>query len=494
MQDNTVTPADPPPELSAAVVRWNEFAKAVAHVLDSGPSECRNTLLEALKACYQDLNKVARHLPPYKEDATEVVTWVEEAKAALSHAILEGETALELAPAGLVESAPATVTEPEPVPATQPAPAAAPEPNRNTETDAARATGAETAPAVENEPAPAPDPAPTPLDQLMVRMDELCSGLIRTHSRYLGAWRPARTKIRAGAADPQEAAAVWTALHMALLRLPDQDRRSWRDRAAKAAQECLGAMPACEDLAVIVPALHGAEDRGGPDGIARKVAVPLDLGDAEALMQATADAPPDVLEAVGIVDVGDLDADDPRLFWAARAGQALLLTKLDPDLHAIIYPRTSRVPLTDARNQNVYRTTLLTNLTGAARAHRDEQTWDTRLGSARKLDGVLGGLLHGPTAAPGSWWWEWRRNVSLILDPLAREVGHEVVFDQVSEWRKTDLESYTEPDCNLAGAAGSNERLVQWVFLTPLRRIGVAGPQTAFPGRVIRRPDPAAAP
>jgi hypothetical protein len=288
---------------------------------------------------------------------------------------------------------------------------------------------------------------------------------------------------------------AWNALHLALLRLPDADCRVWREKAAKTAQECLGGpLPAHEDPAVIVPALRGPEAQSGTDGpdfIAREVAVPLDLSDAEALKKAAAGARAEVLDWVGVVDVDALELDDLRLLWAARAGQALNLAEIDPELQAVNYPHRELVMLAEQRHQIAYRLALKTHLQGAAKAHREKQDDGSQLRSAHKLDGVLGGLLHWPTAAPGSWWWQWRREVSLILEPLARSVGHEVVFDQTSEWQKAELENCTTIKSGLGGERGLDERLVQWVFLTPLRRIGVAEPQTDFPGRVVRRPDPA---
>ncbi|WP_406397228.1 hypothetical protein OH805_00200 [Streptomyces sp. NBC_00879] len=492
MQDNTVTPADPPTELSAAVVRWNEFAKAVAHVLDSGPSECRTTLLEALQACYEELKKVARHLPPYKGDAPEVVTRVEEAKIALSNAIFEGETAPDLPPAELLEPVPVTVTEPEPVPVPQPEPAAGPEPDRTMETDAPRATAAESGMTAVNEPEPAPEPGP--LDRFMDRMGTLCREL-GNHKGQLSAWPHARPEARTGAADPQQVAAVWTALHMALLRLPDHDRRIWRDRVAEAAQECLGTTLASRNPTVIVPALPRPGGRGEADladSMAREVTVALELDDADTLKKAAADAPSDILEEMGIGDVDAFESHDPRLLWAARAGQALELAELDRELFAMIHPRARPVPLAAEGNRREYRNTLLANLRSAARAHHQKLEWDTRLGFAHTLDGVLGGLLHIPSAAHSSWWWRWRRHVSLILDPLAHEADREVVFDQTAEWQKSDLDGYTETAANLRGTEGQDEPLVQWVLLTPLRRIGTATPLPDFRGKVVRRPDPKA--
>ncbi|MFF7353879.1 hypothetical protein ACFZA1_14670 [Streptomyces filipinensis] len=329
------------------------------------------------------------------------------------------------------------------------------------------------------------------------RLDALCAALGGKQTRYLSGWRHARSTDRPQAAAPRRAGAVWTALHMALLRLPDADRRLWREKAAQAAQECLGGPPpGWEDPAVIVPALHAPEGPGAPDGpggIAPEVTVSLDLSDADALKQAASAAPLEVLKAAGVIDVGSVRPDDLRLSWAARAGQALLLARTDPELQAVSYarnyPRTSRVPLAEERHRKEFRTALLTSLTSAADARGDERDGKTQLGAARQLDAVLGGLLHSPAAAPGSWWWRWRKEVSLILEPLARAVDHEVVFDQTSEWQKTDLDNCTETALNLAGARDPDERLVQWVFLTPLRRIDAPELRTAFPGRVVRRPD-----
>ncbi|MEU6370171.1 hypothetical protein ABZ876_31725 [Streptomyces sp. NPDC046931] len=326
----------------------------------------------------------------------------------------------------------------------------------------------------------------------------MCAALGDKHARRLSGWRHARPKDRPQAADHQQAAAVWTALHMALLRLPDADRRLWQEKAAQAAQEYLGGPPpGWEDPAVIVPALPAPEGPGGPDGcggIPRAVTVPLDLSDAEALRQAAAAAPPEVLEAVDVVSVDSLGPDDLRLLWAARAGQILRLAELDRELlhaisHPLNYPRTSRLPLVEEKDQKNFKTRLLTHLATAAQAHRDKRDGKTQLGTARELDGVLGGLLHWPTAAPGSWWWRWRKEVSLILEPLARAVDHEVVYDLTSEWQKPDLDSCTETPLNLGGALELDERLVQWVFLTPLRPTGATEPRTTYPGRVVRRPD-----
>ncbi|MFJ8630918.1 hypothetical protein [Streptomyces sp. NPDC093568] len=472
--------ADTPAGPRDAVGHWHVFAKAVADVLGSGPSVSRSTVLHALDACHRELNKVQPHHPPYERDPAETAARVAQASIALSLTIRAGHAADEPERERGTEVERTTATRPErdPEPETEPDSPTEPEPVLTTAGEPEAAA-----------------PEPDPMDQLAQRLGELCAELGKKHTRHLRGWRHARPRARFGAAEPPEPAVAWKALHLALLRLPDADCRVWREEAAKAAQECLGGpLPAHEDPAVIVPALRGPEARSGPDGpdfIAREVAVPLDLSDVEALKKAAAGAPSDVLDAVGVVDVDALELGDLRLLWAARAGQALHLAGIDPELQAVIHPQSDRVVLADRRHQSTYRIALLTHLKGAAEAHREKHEDRSQLRSAHKLDGVLGGLLHWPTAAPGSWWWQWRREVSLILEPLARAVDHEVVFDQTSEWQKAELENCTTIKSGLGGEQGLDERLVQWVFLTPLRRIGVAEPQTDFPGRVVRRPDPA---
>ncbi|GGU99025.1 hypothetical protein GCM10010260_39010 [Streptomyces filipinensis] len=460
MGEITAASADPPAGPSAAVAHWNAFAKAVADVLESEPSASRTTVLHALHACHREL-KTVDPLHPYEEDAAETITRVMEATLALGFAIRAGQAA-----AGTVTGEPVT---------TEASAGALAEPGHDT------GSGAD------------------PVARFAERLSELCAELGDEHTRHLSGWRHARPKGRPQAADHQQAAAVWTALHMALLRLPDADRRIWQEKAAQAAQEYVGGPPpGWEDPDVIVPALPAPQGPAAPDGcggIPQAVTVPLDLSDAESLRQAAAAAPPEVLEAVDVAGVDSLGPDDLRLSWAARAGQILRLAGLDPELHAISYPLnypcTSRLPLVEGKNQKNFRTRLLTQLASAAQAHHSKRDGKTQLGAARQLDGVLGGLLHWPTAAPGSWWWRWRKEVSLILEPLARAVDHEVVYDQTSEWQKTDLDNCTETGLNLGGAGEPDERLVQWVFFTPLCRTGVAEPRTDFRGRVVRRPDPA---
>lgn len=480
MGDIATASADMPAGRRDAVGHWSVFAKAVADVLGSGPSASRSTVLHALDACHRELIKVHSHHPLYQGDPAETAARVGQASIALSLTIRAGHAADEPERERETEAERTTATRPErdAEPEAEPDSPAGPEP--------VRTTGGEPV-------AAAPEPAL--MDQLAQRLGELCAELGEKHTRHLRGWRHARPRARFGAAEPPEPAAAWRALHLALLRLPDADRRLWREKAAKAAQECLGGpLPAHGDPAVIVPALRGPEAQSRPDGphsIAREVAVPLDLSDAEALKKAAARAPSEVLDAVGVVDVDALELGDLRLLWAARAGQALHLAEIDPELQAVIYPQSDRVMLADGRHQSTYRLALQTHLKGAATAHREKHEAKSQLRSAHKLDGVLGGLLHWPTAAPGSWWWQWRREVSLILEPLARAVDHVVVFDQTSEWQKAELENCTAIESGLGGERGLDERLVQWVLLTPLRRIGVAEPQTDFPGRVVRRPDPA---
>lgn len=528
MEEFTAAQAGPP----AAVGYWNTFTGAVADVLGSGPSASRDTVLHALHACYGELKKVDPHLDPYLGDTAETVTRVVEAYLALGLAIKSGQAAAGPegdgaagggpvpgggpewvsragsdstagpVPAGepgsVPTAGPVPAGEPAPVPTAEPTrvPAAGPEPE--SERGPAMAPVTTTGPPAAGPGAETTAPEPDPEAQLARRLGELCAELASRHTRYLGGWRHPRPESRPGAANPQEPSAAWTALHLALLRLPEADCRRWRETAAKAAQECLrGPLPDWENQAAIVPALRGPEMRteacgpGGSRDLVQEVTVPLDLSDAEALKRAAARAPSEVLTAVDVLDPGALDPRDLRLPWAARARQALQLTELDHDLQAIFYPGPSRGALAEEHIRTQYRIMLLTSLKGAARNHREPCEPQTRLRSAHKLDGVLGGLLHWPTAAPGSWWWRWRREVSLILESPARAVGHEVVYDLTSEWERHDLENCTEIKWDLGGTQGPHERLVQWVFLTPLRRVGVTEPQTDYPGRVVRRRDPA---
>lgn len=330
------------------------------------------------------------------------------------------------------------------------------------------------------------------LDRLMDRLDFLCVEIGEQNRRYLGAWRYARPKSRTGEADLREMAEVWRGLHMALLRLPDDERRAWRLKAAEGAKEYLGIMPDPEDRAVIVPALSSLRSRseaGTADLIAREVSVPLDLTDPDDLKSAARAYDPPAYWA-RIPDVEACRPDDLRLLWLARTGQALLLADLDPELHALIgrslSGRSAHVSLATKKNRSEY----WHALTNAIRVACRDQDY-RHLRDAHNLDDFLGKLVHRPTAALGSWWWQWRREVSLMLVPLARRLGYEVVFDETVEWRETDLGACTEAQFNVSGAAGSDEPLVQWVIRTPLRQLDAARSETPlYPGSVVRRPQP----
>lgn len=470
---------------AGAIRHWEEFAAAVAAFLGEGPSTTRDTLLDALDACCLELGRVGPHTR-YLDDGFTVVNRATTARDALGFALAQVERVPVTGPGTrrTVEKATeAAVTREEPAEADArtvhepgPGPATALEPDPGAETGTGAGSG----------------PAPDPTARWALRLGELREEMGRLHGRHLGSRVPGT-----GDAKGVGGAAAWTALHLAMLRLPDATE--WRARAARTVRDCLDTEPPRDGPAVLVPAVRlpggtpAADVRPEPRHLCGEIALPLDLADPVVLRSAAAEAPADVLEALGITseDIAVLDPAGARLAWAARAGQALTLTRLDPELCAVDDLGMSPAPvkLTVDGHLRAYRSRLCTALKGAAGA-LNEAGWsdDDRLRSARELDGVLGSLLHLPPAAPESWWWRWRMEVSGLLRPLAHQAGYEPV-EAPETWKEGDLLQHTETKSNMGYTARQGPQ-VMWLLLTPLRRIGARG--TDLKGRVVRRTAPPA--
>ncbi|MCZ4509660.1 hypothetical protein O3Q52_15935 [Streptomyces sp. ActVer] len=465
------------PHTSTAADHWNAFAKAVAEVLVADPSASRETLLDALRRCAETLTETTAYGERYESDPDEVLYLVKRAGTELEFAIRAAARPPATAgtePAGQkggTGAAPRTSGEGTDI-------------GTGTESPDVNATRSEpqvTATRPEPHPVTTPTgPGPVAVDlegRCAARLLELGDELHRVHGRYVGTWQ----RRPPGPVTGKEMAGSWESLHIALLRLPEKDVATWRDKFTRTARECLGtaAAPSAEPEDHPVPVL-GDLHKG--------VVLPLALTTERALRRAAAEAPRDVLEALRIGDVMTEDVHGPRLQWAARAGQALRLAELDPELRAVLEPGGTPAALRHERRDK-YRNALVTSLKTAASALSGGADWtpSTQLGPALELDLVLGGLHHEPAAAaPDSWWWRWRREVSGILQPLARKADHELVFDETHTWHEPELSTFTSN--NVRGDKSRDEQLVHWVLQTPLRRRGGKG--TEFPGRVVSRPEP----
>lgn len=83
----------------AHALRLGAFAEAATAVLDS-PSGCRTALFDALHQCWQSLQGVAGHLPPYVDDPREVVEHLERARTELGVALREAAARTAPTPGG----------------------------------------------------------------------------------------------------------------------------------------------------------------------------------------------------------------------------------------------------------------------------------------------------------------------------------------------------------------------------------------------------------
>ncbi|MEW2080248.1 hypothetical protein [Streptomyces sp. NPDC005283] len=445
---------------STATDHWHTFAEAVADTFRAGPSASRDTLLDALRRCEEALKEVTPSHERYDGDSDEVISRVLDARNALGLAIRAATRPPATGGHGAADGADNRT-------------GAA---RRTSENDGDTGTGTRSQAMT----ATPPDPGPVPDREARcaARLVELGDELHRDRDMYVGTWR----RRPPGPVTGKDITGAWESLHIALLRLPEKDVAAWRNKLAAAAREYLGtdcAAAAGEPDDQPVPALGDLHSG---------VVLPLALTTERALRRAAAAAPSDVLDALGIGDVTTGDVGGPRLQWAARAAQALLLAELDPELRAVLGPDGAPAGLRHERRDR-YRNALVTSLKTAASALSGGAGWtpSTQLGPALQLDLVLGGLHHEPAAAaPDSWWWRWRRQVSGILQPLAQKAGHELVFDETHTWHEPELSAFTRN--NVGGDKRRDEQLVHWVLQTPLRRRGGKG--TECPGRVVWRPDP----
>ncbi|MFJ8112676.1 hypothetical protein [Streptomyces sp. NPDC096132] len=455
------------------------FAEAAATVLDS-PSESGRVLFTALSDCWQSLSTLPVHEEPYRTDPRTALENFDRVRSELQWALYEVaargvasvDTAGEAGAEGLAKETPdppdpvpeeEQLQEPAPVP--EPAPAPVPEPDPVL---------------LEAGPGVAPGPADDPHRGLVDALTRLEEDLWREQVRYLG---PQPGKRRLGAAagpSAEQVADLWRRFHMALLRLPEDARTTWRERAGKTAAD--------EGFAV------GKRDSGNPDAVIP--ALPDGLCDTQLLpldfvhpAEAAARVAPDILRELALSpeETGALDAEDPRLAWAARADQALRLVELDPDLRVALVHDEQPGSLVGQEARDAYRAALLGHLRSAGQGlQQDGWSHDNRLGAAHKLDMVLGGLVHARPAAPDSWWYAWRTRVSRLLVPLARAAKYQVIVDPLGELRRDSLKDCTVAE-TVKGVRGAGEPEVQWVVWTPLRPYGSLG-DNLHRGRLVVRP------
>ncbi|MGW2915295.1 hypothetical protein ACWC9X_33300 [Streptomyces asoensis] len=256
---------------------------------------------------------------------------------------------------------------------------------------------------------------------------------------------------------PVTAAGHWLALHMALLRLPEDQRSEWHRKAAELARQDNGLAAlsplydALDDPDVLVPALPGHHP-GVRLSLTSESGRPLPSDMAHDIADAAALHRPD-------------GGHERRRMWALRAHQALRLTELDP-LLVFRWNNVTHSARTSTETSEYFRTQVTKQL--AVLVSSVNNNWDgrNRFRAEHDLDGVIGSLLHSTPAAQDSWWWRWRAVPWPYMAEGAK--AGDVEFSlRPEQLHRPQLFRWTAGSKNVGGHGGRSAPLLQWVLRAP---------------------------
>ena len=198
--------------------------------------------------------------------------------------------------------------------------------------------------------------------------------------------------------------AIWRALHLCLLRLPEPVSAQWRGKTAALAAPAESTAEACRRLpgegrATLVPVRATPEGTQAAGGIETSPDAPVD---------------DEVLAALGIRGTGAQDRDTDAAELARLSSLMLALTGLDENLvlylESVHFKGSTRL---DDKLRQLYRTDLL----GRLREYtRSEPGSTARLEALIEVDEAVNSLTHRPPAAAGSWWDQMRQQSRHMVD------------------------------------------------------------------------------
>ncbi|MEU5403389.1 hypothetical protein ABZ348_29340 [Streptomyces sp. NPDC005963] len=264
-------------------------------------------------------------------------------------------------------------------------------------------------------------------------------------------------------APPGSASDYWRLAHVALLRLPDEQRVAWHGKLSAAARAAVGLRRAgdrtepprdegIDDPDVLVPTLV---DHSTP--------VLLSLTPT-AKGKLPSDLPAELARAAGLqggpAGWTGTEADrECRRRWAVRAHQALQLARLDPLL--VLRWKGQNIGVTKA--VGTFQQLLVDHLTSLSASQRVENP-ENRFRAEHRLDALIGSVLHTTPASEESWWWRWRAAGWSELAKSAERAGY-VLHSHPERLQRAQLIALTgsgEED-NLTGRKGA-PRALQWVL------------------------------
>src|SRR5260370_6440775 len=198
--------------------------------------------------------------------------------------------------------------------------------------------------------------------------------------------------------------AIWRALHLCLLRLPEQASAQWHGKTAALAAPAESTAEAWRRLpgerqAPLVPVRATVERTLAAEGV-----------------QTSPDAPVDdeVLAALGIHGTGAHDRGSDAAELARLSSLLLALTALDENLvlclESLLFQGSRRL---DDKLRRLYRTDLLGRLREYARS---EPGSAAGLEALIEVDEAINSLTHRPPAAVGSWWDQVRQQSRRMVD------------------------------------------------------------------------------
>ncbi|MFE5857097.1 hypothetical protein ACFQ61_28260 [Streptomyces sp. NPDC056500] len=262
---------------------------------------------------------------------------------------------------------------------------------------------------------------------------------------------------------PVSAGDYWRLSHVALLRLPDDQRIAWHIKLSAAARASVGLRRAGErsgppreegidDPDVLVPTLV---DHSGP--------VLLSLAPT-ANGKLPSDLPAELSRAAGLLGgpaaAKGTEADrECRRRWAVRAHQAMQLARLDPLL--VLRWKGQNIGVTKAVEN--FQQLLVDHLTSLSASQRVDNA-ENRFRAEHRLDALIGSVLHTTPASQESWWWRWRAAGWSELAKSATRAGYSLHHhpERLQREQLLALTGSGEED-NLTGRKGA-PRALQWVL------------------------------